>query len=72
MEDNLGSNGLDPETENAVRSVMDRAEQDIADATMDGMAVFMKRNHDAFRRAGFNRRQSFVLTAIMLMGMISR
>lgn len=63
---------IDPETEKALRDAMDEAEKDVRLDGITSMAAYMRQSYEAFRKTGFNRKQSFSFTVLLYQNLLSR
>jgi len=68
----MEDNGLDPETEKALRDTMSQAEKDVQNDGVNEMAAYMRRTYLSFRETGFGRAQSYLFTALLYRSLIRR
>lgn len=68
----MGDDRIDPETEKALRDAMDQAEQDVRKDGVTSMAAYIRQTYEAFRKTGFNRKQSFSFTVLFYQSLINR
>jgi len=68
----MEDNGLDPETEKALRDAMDQAEQEVRNDGVASMAAYMRRTYLSFRETGFGKVPSYVFTLLLYRNLIHR
>lgn len=68
----MENNGLDPETEKALRDAMSQAEKDVRNDGVKEMAAYMRRTYLSFRQTGFGRAQSYLFTFTLYRSLIHR
>jgi hypothetical protein len=72
LEFDLANDGLDPDTEKALREAMDQAEQDVRADGIVSMATYLKTAMDAYTNVGFTQEQAFELTRDLYKGLLTR
>lgn len=68
----MDDNGLDPETETALRAALDQAEQDVRADGILSMATYLKTTYDAWINVGFTKKQAFKFTEKLYEGLLRR
>lgn len=68
----MENNGLDPETEKALRDAMSQAEKDVRNDGVKEMAAYMRRTYLSFRQTGFGRAQAYLFTVLLYRSLIRR
>jgi len=62
---------VDPATERELKATMDQAVEDMRNEGMTSLAKYMHSNYTAFRKAGFNRKNSFTLSVILFQNLLA-
>lgn len=61
---------VDPEIEQEIRAAMDKATDDMRDEGIASLARYMKKNYEAYRKEGFNRKNSFTFTILLYQSLL--
>lgn len=71
MAGDMDDKPVDPATEREIKDTMDEAIEDMRNEGMVSLAKYVRNNYVTFRKAGFNRKNSFTLTVILFQNLLA-
>lgn len=71
MAGDMDDKPVDPATEREIKDTMDEAIEEMRNEGVASLAKYIHSNYAAFRKQGFNRKNSFTLTAILFQNLLA-
>lgn len=68
----MANDGLDPQTEEAVRDALDEAAQNVREDGIVSMANYLRKTYEAFHNTGFTEEQSYNFAVLLYSNLLSR